>query len=484
MSSRLRSLICLLLLLVGLLASAGIPRGLGGEQALTGPMVPAASQVAAALLTVSGELKGWLEPCGCAEGQVGGLARRAAWLERRRADLSASGGALLHLDTGDFTGSRGMGPTLLDLQTSTALSALAAMGCTAAAVGEQDLRLGVARLAELDRQHGVKLVCANLVRRGVEGAERYPLRRVVSQPASEALPLPVNVTAVIGESLKPAVESDPSLQWLDTFGCVTELLEAEGLWVILLHGSLEEAQRLGERLRAEAPALGARVLAIISGHGLENPPDPVIGPAPLVLASGHKGKRVLTLAVEPGAAAEDPPVVRWLGSPLLGPSIPDQGRVRALLDGYWAKVAQLGPEAVERRPVDAGGRFVGSQACAVCHEPAFAAWQRSGHRRAFTAMAKRDAVRARAPECLSCHTTGYRFDSGLRSPEQDPHLANMGCEMCHGVGSRHVETPEPGFGRPGQRALWKERCLTCHDGDNSPEFDFDRYMERIKHWPE
>jgi hypothetical protein len=95
-----------------------------------------------------------------------------------------------------------------------------------------------------------------------------------------------------------------------------------------------------------------------------------------------------------------------------------------------------------------------------------------------------------------CHTTGFERTpggdfiagvDGFETPESTPELGGVGCEACHGPGSRHVEVPgdraaawRTGFRpRPGLTT-----CLQCHDADNSPAFAGQgarHYLPRVDH---
>ncbi len=62
--------------------SSGGPTGLPGGSSSTSQKPLANLGNPAAVLIVTGEQFGYLEPCGCTEGQIGGLLRRYDFLER------------------------------------------------------------------------------------------------------------------------------------------------------------------------------------------------------------------------------------------------------------------------------------------------------------------------------------------------------------------------------------------------------------------
>ena len=77
-------------------------------------------------------------------------------------------------------------------------------------------------------------------------------------------------------------------------------------------------------------------------------------------------------------------------------------------------------------PAHAGrADYVGSQACATCHQEAYAIWQKSAHARADQSLGKQ-------PACLGCHTTG-------EAPAGRPFFAGVGCEACHGPGAGYAQ---------------------------------------------
>ena len=71
--------------------------------------------------------------------------------------------------------------------------------------------------------------------------------------------------------------------------------------------------------------------------------------------------------------------------------------------------------------------------------------------------------------CFECHTTGYSKKGGFVSEEKTPELKNPGCEACHGPGSLHAASEDPG---EIVRKVTIENCNTCHSKDRVEVFDF------------
>ena len=105
------------------------------------------------------------------------------------------------------------------------------------------------------------------------------------------------------------------------------------------------------------------------------------------------------------------------------------------------------------------------------------------------------------PECISCHVTGwnpqnyYPYESGYLSLEQSDHLTGAGCENCHGPGLElsNAELPQSGLSEERLQQLReemrlplddaREKCMECHDLDNSPDFHEEDAFEDV-YWPE
>ena len=124
-----------------------------------------------AAIMISGEQLGYLEPCGCTEGQTGGLLRRYTLAERIRDERKWP---LVLVDLGSLIKDPGTargGPEQAKIKYSTALKALTVMGYDAVALSPEDLKVGVDEaIGQILNLPGDKtrIVAANVVASGLE----------------------------------------------------------------------------------------------------------------------------------------------------------------------------------------------------------------------------------------------------------------------------------------------------------------------------
>lgn len=113
--------------------------------------------------------------------------------------------------------------------------------------------------------------------------------------------------------------------------------------------------------------------------------------------------------------------------------------------------------ATPSAPTPAGpatAKYVGVETCRVCHIDQHRQWAQTRHARAFDLL--EIAGQAQNPECLSCHTTGYRR-GGFRDAAATPGLKGVQCEACHGPGSEHQGDPRKIVKTPPASV-----CAACH----------------------
>ena len=108
-------------------------------------------------------------------------------------------------------------------------------------------------------------------------------------------------------------------------------------------------------------------------------------------------------------------------------------------------------------------RYVGSKACAGCHDKQYETFQKYS-KKAHSSKSLRLMAPKLTPEeltgCYACHTTGYGRPGGFTSFADTPGLAEAGCEVCHGPGSIHAASGDPADikGKP-----TVADCQGCHN---------------------
>ncbi|NBW86260.1 MAG: hypothetical protein EBR23_05415 [Planctomycetia bacterium] len=444
------------------------------------------------LLVITGELDGYIEPCGCTgkENQKGGLSRRQNFLRA----VEAAGWPAVAVDLGGQVKRFGR---LTEAKFHSIVDGLRTMHYAAVGFGPGDLRLPaeelVAAVAAIGDQQ-TPFVSANVGLLGI-AANITPRFRVV-----EAGGMKIGITSVLGDKEAERVRSsDVEVTAADAAlaEVAPQLAQAGCAHQVLLSWAGAD----------ETKALAARYpqfdIVVTAGGGDEPPRElPTLPGGARLVELGHKGM----FAVAVGFFADAKTPVRTQRVPLdarWGES-PD---MITLLATYQGKLESLGLAGLGLVPVrhPTGRRFAGSAACADCHAHAYEVWKDSAHAKALTTLEEQKPRRDGDPECLSCHVVGWApqrfepFEGGFSGMATTPHLAHQGCENCHGPAAAHtaVERGDVRASEAERDRLRRELVLTldtaegkqkvvnncqeCHDLDNSPQFEFDEYWSQVEH---
>ncbi len=146
---------------------------------------------------------------------------------------------------------------------------------------------------------------------------------------------------------------------------------------------------------------------------------------------------------------------------------------RKEIDVVQTRLAEEEAKVIAGKPLNTP--FALSESCAQCHKAEYEVWKNSRHSHAFAALEEKQRIFD--SNCVGCHSLGYR-DQGFISVKATPQFANVHCESCHGPGAEHIKAPTAGnYKTPSKN----QSCLVCHDRDNSPDFDFEKYWPVIAH---
>jgi hypothetical protein len=451
----------------------------------------------AVALVLTGQLMGYIEPCGCSglENQKGGLARRHT-LIRQLAD--ERGWNVVPLDVGNQVKSFGKEQ---EIKFASVIQGLRTMGYRAITLGEGDLRLTPGEiLASIASNDGTvhDFVGSNVA---VLARELVPRSMVI-----EAGGLKIGIASALGEKFEAQLQGDELVHESPLTGLkiAAEELQSQkcDVTVLLTHASLDEARKL-------AQAVPSFDLVVASGE--TNLPtrelEEVKGTKSLIMQVGQKAMYVGVVGIYPG----ETPKLRY-ESVTLDARFGDSPEMLKLLADFQDQLKELGLDglSIKLQPHPTGKRFVGSETCGDCHTKAYEVWKTTSHSHATDTLvqppnSRGSITRIFDPECISCHVTGwesqqhYPFDSGYLALDKTPLLKHVGCENCHGPGSAHVAA-ENGTDNPSADAVAKlrsamrltiegeaaeKRCIDCHDLDNSPEFHkpeaFEKYWKKIEH---
>ncbi|MEE8107458.1 MAG: cytochrome c family protein [Planctomycetota bacterium] len=125
----------------------------------------------------------------------------------------------------------------------------------------------------------------------------------------------------------------------------------------------------------------------------------------------------------------------------------------------------------------AGATYTGARSCTKCHLKQSRSWKKTKHSKAWVGLPEKYHDPAQKDDkgraCISCHTTGYGDDrGGFQDAKASKHLLGVGCESCHGPGSKHIEAGKKlvaekrkkfNEGEPSYTILHPKTCSTCHN---------------------
>jgi 2',3'-cyclic-nucleotide 2'-phosphodiesterase (5'-nucleotidase family) len=367
------------------------------------------------------------------------------------------------LDAGDLMGNRNKND---QHQTSFLLEVTGDLGYDAIGLGERDLNYGLDYLRKAIQDYNLPMTNAN-VRQTASGELILPEYLVV-----ERNEIKYGIISVLDPALKilTMTADDPGLEVLDPVPVLRELLpkvrkEAD---TIILLGHLGDATT--EVVVKEVKGIDICVI----GHSFRAIQNERILDDTIMLNSAYEGRYIgrADIFVE---KADGKVMAVDVTITSLDDAIENDEEMLNRVKEYKASLEEFQEAKRAAYPRSYGSEkedFLGERACKSCHEDSWDAYANSGHRKAF------NTIRAKGqnyePECIVCHTTGYQYVNGYADESPFNKLANVQCEACHGYGTQHA--------RDGKWvAQARDACVTCHDKENSPEFDYATYWEKIKH---
>jgi hypothetical protein len=384
------------------------------------------------------------------------------------------------LDAGGFSGD----PTPVgEMQNDTLIEGMNRIGYAAANVGERELAAGVDKFLSRAGKAKFPFVSANLVTDpgGKPFIKPYVVHEIEVRGPADERPRRLRLGIIgftrqkkeflgatpDGRNVVTLAPAEAARRWLP------ELRKKSDLTVALVSMRYEDALEVAQA----AQQAGAPLDFVLGGMAdwVSRDEGSLLGPTKIAY-SGNQGRQLGEVRVYLDG---DRRVARSVFDPVwLTRDYPGDPDIESLVQttmvniNDWYREHQTGGSPLA--PIVIGSTYTGAGRCEKCHADPFKAFKGSAHFSALETLVK--AGQQFNPDCLKCHTTGFGKPGGFVTQGATPQLANVQCEACHGPSSGHPEGVSDGFGRSGMGP-----CLVCHTRDNSPEFKFPPYWERIRH---
>ena len=402
------------------------------------------------LVLFTGNTQAHLEPCGCFIGQSGGLPRRATAIS----GIRAKGFSPLLVDLGGFlpVEPEQMKSNLLEqttqldqLRAQTAFMAMEMMDYDVVVSSQPEANPGENSIEQNLTDYRFQLLAAHS-KASSPGRHPYLIKTVGSRRI-----------ALIELSLLETGQTAPISNKLDSV--MSEVQAQADIVLVSSHLQLKVNKNLAQKYpnisaimsrdTGETERVGNVLLTYCYPHGK------TLGALTLTDAAGQT-----SVAVEQIALTEE---------------VGDAPNVRQLLNDFYGQVASDPQLQVASHPLfssevleqDSNNSYIGSEACQECHRKEFDQWSHSSHATAFNTL--KIVGREYYSKCVSCHVTGFGYSSGYQIGAADrAHLAEVGCETCHGPGKQHTYTPLATNIRGKVEA---STCMECHQPEHSPGFE-------------
>jgi 2',3'-cyclic-nucleotide 2'-phosphodiesterase (5'-nucleotidase family) len=392
------------------------------------------------------------------------LARRATLID----SLRAGNPSFLLLDAGDFV-DQSRNVVAGKPKSDFILRAYGRLGYDAVTFGEREFSFGDSAFP-IEGPDTPPVVLSNVYRVTDDGTERVALPYVIKDAGG----VKVGIFGLSSKPKAPVHREVPHYESRNPYETAEEILQAlddEGAEVVVLLSQLN---------RSEADSLLRRFDGIdfaIMGH----PSTPYRGKKdhPYVAApifSGRRGQSLgyASFSVDPdgGVISVNTKLVQIL------PEMAVNAPMEELVNEMEAEINRLKEEWVLNQQLESERKteidhYLGTLACARCHEKEHEHWLGTAHAHAYQTLL--DLGMQQTTECLPCHVVGFNEDSGFRSQSAEPNLAGVQCESCHGIGSMHYDESLT-------HQTTEKMCVSCHDEANSPDFDYQDYLDAVRHW--
>ena len=384
-----------------------------------------------------------------------------------------------------------------DAQASFKAEALAdaykSLRLSAWAPGANDWLLGEGTLKSLAARSGATMLAANLQGAPVQATKLLEIAGIKVGLAGVSLPLVLGKTPAGVQASDAAAAAKAALQELAKQGSQLDILVAAmprgealrlveaqpGFEIAVLGKPFDEGETndppqsptlIGKTLVVETPnhlqSLGVvdlyvrgQKLEFADGSGLDTTERKLEigrrlreiktrleqGGSPRDLAALKQDQRALELELAKLPEAKPPAQGSYFRfqSVEVKEKLGSDSAVSLHIGAYYRRVNDHNREAFKDllpTPAAPGqASYVGIDACTKCHESQREFWNQTAHAGAYPTLSSQH--KEFNLECVGCHVTGYGKPGGSTVTHVEK-LTGVQCEVCHGPGSKHAESPK------------------------------------------
>lgn len=442
---------------------------LGGTWLLRRDSGPSLAQGGELAVWLSGDTLGYLEPCGCRRDQAGGLPPRMTLV---KGEVSPH---RLLLDVGNLTsGSRSYELLKLDYL----LRGMATMGYDAVNLGAKEASLDRDTLKQKIEASKLPFVSCNVL--NAETSKPLTEPSLIKSVAGKRIGI-TGVVQIDRDDVGPGLFVRPPEEALAEI--LPDLRKRCDFVMVLAFVPQETLRTLANRFPEAGAIFGGDVPQASNKAEIVN--------RSVLFNVTNKGKVLGRLVFKEGGEAGL--TVSDSKSVKTNDKIPSAPEMTALIKEFKNTLRERNIELASAEGMElihaettTADTYTGQEKCQPCHASAFKITHATTHTHAYETLVQKNSEFD--PECLRCHTVGYGARDGYVNYEKTPKLAGVQCENCHGRGDTHIKAVASG--KKGKaatemlRAVTPNSCVRCHDEENSENFQYTPFWQRMKHGSE
>jgi len=364
-----------------------------------------------AALYYSCGLEGKLAPCGCEEGQLGGIARMHGLVSQWREDRADA----FVVDVGNATV---VGHPKAEAINRLSLDALELLGCKVVNCGDNEVVLPRDQLGALAEGRSFHMISASITD-AASGETVFPAYHLEARGGIQVAFIGLVRNDMdptrIGKGLRLLEPEDALFAALNAIGDRADLI------VVLAYLPPDQIYDLARKYAKVNIFLGGQAGATSASYELvrhvvvkkttgAKPGEQAAERTVTYSIIAYLGDQGLSVGRLDAAFPKGKMPVVDATIHLLDDSAPESDEGKELAERFLDTASPSPPGSTLGPKMPCTSSFVAAEVCKLCHINAFYSWQDTDHAGAYVTLLKRNEHTN--PTCLACHVTGYTMPGG------------------------------------------------------------------------